>query len=177
MSHGIGIFPESASTVTPPFCSRFRTVVAVGGKLTLSGGTSASAPIFAAFIAVVNDARLAVGKGPVGWINPAVSLGKFNDLVLRMVNGRHAEFDFQTCTDLFKLSSAFNDIKNGSNPGCGTEGPWLGSCHRAGYAELHASSVEVLVTPLTLLLTSKSYYAHWYVRTRTCHRLWTSREP
>ncbi len=36
------------------------------------GGTSASAPIFASLIAAINDARIAVGKGPVGWINPAV---------------------------------------------------------------------------------------------------------
>ena len=37
-----------------------------------SGGTSASAPIFAAVVAAVNDARLAAGKSPVGFINPAV---------------------------------------------------------------------------------------------------------
>ena len=36
-------------------------------------GTSASTPIFAAMVAAVNDARLAAGKGPVGWMNPAVS--------------------------------------------------------------------------------------------------------
>lgn len=54
--------------------TRFPTVVAVDGNFTTSGGTSASAPIFASLIAAVNDARLAKGKGPVGWINPAVRL-------------------------------------------------------------------------------------------------------
>ena len=51
---------------------RFPTVVVVGGNFTLTGGTSASAPIVASLIAAVNDARLAAGKRPVGFINPAV---------------------------------------------------------------------------------------------------------
>ena len=42
-------------------------------ELQTTGGTSASAPIVASFIAAINDARIAAGKGPVGWINPAVS--------------------------------------------------------------------------------------------------------
>ncbi|KAJ7902510.1 subtilisin-like protein [Mycena olivaceomarginata] len=37
-----------------------------------SGGTSASAPIFASVIAAVNDARIAAGKSTVGFINPAL---------------------------------------------------------------------------------------------------------
>ena len=47
-----------------------------GGAPTLQTtfGTSASAPIVASFITAVNDARLAAGKGPVGWINPAVRI-------------------------------------------------------------------------------------------------------
>ena len=51
---------------------RFPTVIAEGGQFVLTGGTSASAPIFASFVAAINDARLAAGKGPVGFINPAV---------------------------------------------------------------------------------------------------------
>ncbi|KAI0349002.1 subtilisin-like protein, partial [Trametes cingulata] len=61
-----------------------------------SEGTSASAPTFASILSAVNDARLALGKKPVGWINPAIYSSTFN--------------------------GAFNDITNGSNPNCGTQG-------------------------------------------------------
>ena len=54
---------------------RWPIVVAENGKFSLSGGTSASAPIFASVIASVNDARIAAGKSTVGWINPAVRFG------------------------------------------------------------------------------------------------------
>ncbi|KAE8390103.1 peptidase S8/S53 domain-containing protein [Aspergillus alliaceus] len=64
------------------------------GESGLSGGTSASTPIFAAIINRIIDERLAVGKGPVGFINPV----------------------------LYKNPSVLNDITNGSNPGCGTDG-------------------------------------------------------
>ncbi|KAE8375728.1 Aorsin [Aspergillus bertholletiae] len=65
-----------------------------GGQFGSSGGTSASTPIFASIINRIIDERLAVGKGPVGFINPV----------------------------LYKNPSVLNDITNGSNPGCGTDG-------------------------------------------------------
>ncbi|OGM49728.1 protease S8 tripeptidyl peptidase I [Aspergillus bombycis] len=65
-----------------------------GGELGSSGGTSASTPIFAAIVNRIIDERLAVGKGPVGFINPV----------------------------LYKNPSVLNDITNGTNPGCGTDG-------------------------------------------------------
>ena len=58
------------------------------------GGTSASAPIFASIVTLLNEARLAAGKGPIGFLNPT----------------------------LYKNPSAFNDITIGNNPGCGTGG-------------------------------------------------------
>jgi tripeptidyl-peptidase I len=48
-------------------------VVAVNGQFRLLFGPSASSPVFASLITLVNDARLAAGKGPVGFINPVVS--------------------------------------------------------------------------------------------------------
>ncbi|CZR57887.1 related to tripeptidyl-peptidase I [Phialocephala subalpina] len=57
-------------------------------------GTSASAPTFGAVITLINEARLNVGKGPVGFINPT----------------------------LYAHPYLLNDITNGSNPGCGTAG-------------------------------------------------------
>ncbi|KAH9917379.1 subtilisin-like protein [Epithele typhae] len=68
--------------------------VAIDGQLQLVSGTSASAPTFASVLSAINDARLAVGKKPVGWVNPA----------------------------LYKFEGAFNDITEGDNPGCDTDG-------------------------------------------------------
>lgn len=58
------------------------------------GGTSASAPIFAGIVTLLNEARIAAGKGPLGFLNPT----------------------------LYANPDAFNDITIGSNPGCGTGG-------------------------------------------------------
>ncbi len=44
----------------------------VDGTLSLVFGTSASAPVVASIITLINDARIAIGKGPVGFINPVV---------------------------------------------------------------------------------------------------------
>ncbi|KAK9412956.1 putative Peptidase S53 domain-containing protein [Seiridium unicorne] len=68
--------------------------VFVGGEFGLSGGTSASTPIFAGIINRINDERLAIGKSPVGFINPV----------------------------LYEHPEVLNDITNGTNPGCGTDG-------------------------------------------------------
>ncbi len=45
---------------------------------------------------LINDARLAIGKKPIGFINPAIYSDKFK--------------------------SALHDIVGGNNPGCGTDG-------------------------------------------------------
>jgi tripeptidyl-peptidase-1 len=47
-------------------------------------------------ITLINDARLAAGKSPVGFINPAIYSAHFR--------------------------AAFHDIVSGNNPGCGTDG-------------------------------------------------------
>ncbi|THU82569.1 subtilisin-like protein [Dendrothele bispora CBS 962.96] len=71
-------------------------VVAVNGEFRLVFGTSASAPVVASIITLVNDARIAAGKKPVGFINPAIY------------------------SDQFK--NGLNDITTGDNPGCGSNG-------------------------------------------------------
>nr|POF27611.1 tripeptidyl-peptidase sed1 [Quercus suber] len=58
------------------------------------GGTSASAPIFASVITLLNEERLRVGKKPIGFLNPII----------------------------YKYPEMFNDVTIGSNPGCGTQG-------------------------------------------------------
>ncbi|KAF9006662.1 peptidase S8/S53 domain-containing protein [Cyathus striatus] len=68
--------------------------VSAQGHAVSIGGTSASAPTFAA-VALLNDARLAKGRPPLGFLNPLIyTLGV----------------------------SGFNDITAGNNPGCGTPG-------------------------------------------------------
>ncbi|KAI8633240.1 putative protease S8 tripeptidyl peptidase I [Xylariaceae sp. FL1651] len=68
--------------------------VYVNGEFQTSGGTSASTPIFASILNRINEERIAVGKGPVGFVNPV----------------------------LYANPGVLNDITNGSNPGCGTIG-------------------------------------------------------
>jgi tripeptidyl-peptidase-1 len=58
-------------------------------------GTSASAPAFAGVIALLNDAMLAAGKPPLGFLNP-------------LLYGAGA--------------AGMNDITVGNAPGCGTPG-------------------------------------------------------
>lgn len=55
-------------------CYRANYVVAVAGEFERVFGTSASAPVTASILSAVNDARLAIGKKPIGFINPTVSI-------------------------------------------------------------------------------------------------------
>lgn len=66
----------------------------VGANFELVGGTSQSAPIFAAIVNRLNEARIGAGKGPIGFLNPS----------------------------LYANPGMLNDITNGSNPGCNTIG-------------------------------------------------------
>ncbi|KAL1937832.1 hypothetical protein VTO73DRAFT_12852 [Trametes versicolor] len=71
-------------------------VVAVAGEFDLVFGTSCSAPVVGSLITLINDARITAGKGPVGFINPALYSDAFAD--------------------------SFHDITTGGNQGCGTPG-------------------------------------------------------
>ncbi|KAF8583812.1 subtilisin-like protein [Ramaria rubella] len=87
-------------------------VIAVDGSFSLVFGTSASTPVVGSILTLVNDARLAHGKSPIGFINPTIYTPQFQ--------------------------SAFNDILNGTNPGCGTplthnQSPWKGFEAVAGW--------------------------------------------
>jgi tripeptidyl-peptidase I len=63
-------------------------------------GTSAATPAFAGMVSLLNDALIAAGKNPLGFLNPMLySIG---------VDG-------------------LNDITSGNAPGCGTQG--FNVCH------------------------------------------------
>ncbi|KAG6827607.1 hypothetical protein H0H92_011146 [Tricholoma furcatifolium] len=72
------------------------TALGIDGEFGLVYGTSASTPVVASMITMVNDARIAAGKGPLGFINPTIYSSSFR--------------------------AAFNDITSGGNQGCGTPG-------------------------------------------------------
>ncbi|KAJ7932869.1 family S53 protease-like protein [Mycena leptocephala] len=71
-------------------------VVVAGNRTGLVSGTSASSPVFASVIALLNDELIAAGKSPLGFLNP----------FLYSPAGR----------------AALNDVTDGKNPGCGTSG-------------------------------------------------------
>lgn len=47
-------------------------IIFTGGAPTLIGGTSASAPVFAAILNRINEERIAAGKSTVGFVNPTL---------------------------------------------------------------------------------------------------------
>lgn len=47
-------------------------VIVLGGNYTAVSGTSASSPVFAGMISLVNSFRLQNGKSALGWVNPAL---------------------------------------------------------------------------------------------------------
>ncbi|KZP19252.1 subtilisin-like protein [Athelia psychrophila] len=69
---------------------------ALDGILQPLFGTSAATPVVASMIVLVNDARLAAGKKPIGFLNPIIYSESFQ--------------------------AGFNDIVKGNNHGCGTLG-------------------------------------------------------
>ncbi|KAK7965840.1 uncharacterized protein PG986_000117 [Apiospora aurea] len=89
---GTNILEAIASKVQPEVACE--TVIKSGGGFSNVFGTSASTPTFGAVITQINERRLALGKGPVGFLNPV----------------------------LYAHPDVMNDITRGANPGCGTAG-------------------------------------------------------
>ncbi|KAF8148410.1 peptidase S8/S53 domain-containing protein [Crassisporium funariophilum] len=71
-------------------------VIAAEGQFSRVFGTSAAAPVVGSILTMINDARITIGKKPIGFINPTIYSEGF--------------------------SAAFNDITSGGNEGCGTAG-------------------------------------------------------
>ena len=76
-------------------CGSNHDVIVWAGNITTIGGTSASSPTFASVISLVNDALLAKGKSPLGFLNPWLYGGAYK---------------------------ALTDITGGSSYGCHTSG-------------------------------------------------------
>ncbi|KAL8382145.1 hypothetical protein RB595_006093 [Gaeumannomyces hyphopodioides] len=69
-----------------------------GGRDRLLSGTSASAPVFAGIVALLNAARRAAGRPPLGFLNPM----------------------------LYRSAAAFTDVVDGSSVGCRREAAAFG---------------------------------------------------
>ncbi|KAF2662152.1 subtilisin-like protein [Lophiostoma macrostomum CBS 122681] len=68
-------------------------LVFFNGKMRILRGSSASTPVFASIITLINNERLNAGKRPLGFLNPAI----------------------------WKYPGMFNDILMGANEGCGID--------------------------------------------------------
>lgn len=71
-----------------------RQIVLGGGEWYLVGGTSLSAPVWGAVLTLINEERLKAGKPTLGFVNPI----------------------------LYAHPEVFNDVTQGTNPGCDTVG-------------------------------------------------------
>lgn len=47
-------------------------VIQIEGNFVPVFGTSAATPVVASMLSMINDARLSIGKRPIGFINPTV---------------------------------------------------------------------------------------------------------
>ena len=58
--------------------------LAFDGTFRFVFGTSASTPVVASIITLINDARMAAGKKSVGFINPTVRFPSFHRWTLKL---------------------------------------------------------------------------------------------
>lgn len=83
---------------------RHGALVIFGGKRGTVGGTSWSAPVWAGLCAILNEARLAAGRGPAPYLNPhlyrLVGTSCFRDITFGDNNGYRAAVGFDLVTGL-----------------------------------------------------------------------------
>ena len=91
----MGLFNRGGRAYPDVAAQGYRRAMVWNGEKYLVDGTSASAPTFAAVVALVNDALIADGKPPLGFLNPWLYSKGFE---------------------------AFTDITNGSTKGCNMSG-------------------------------------------------------
>ena len=91
-----------------------------GGRLSVTGGTSASGPIFAGLVALLNDVQLNNGKPPLGFINPwmynVAQSGKqaFNQILSG--DNRCRESNGACCDEGFVAQSGWNPLTGLGTP-------------------------------------------------------------
>ena len=93
-AYGKSVFNSSGRAYPDVAAIGLNMPIVLQGNDATEGGTSVAAPIFASIITLLNEERLEAGKKPIGFLNPII----------------------------YKYPDMFNDITEGKNPGCGTEG-------------------------------------------------------
>ncbi|RPD55410.1 subtilisin-like protein, partial [Lentinus tigrinus ALCF2SS1-6] len=91
-----GLFNSSGRAFPDISARGVNYLTEINGSFWTIDGTSASAPVIASIVALLNDTRLNLGLPSLGFIN----------LLLYSQQG----------------AAALNDVTSGSNPGCGTQG-------------------------------------------------------
>ncbi|EIW61085.1 subtilisin-like protein [Trametes versicolor FP-101664 SS1] len=91
-----GLFNASGRAFPDVSAAGVDYLIVVSGDTDIVSGTSASSPLFASVIALINDRLASKGKPPLGFLNPFL----------------YSEAG----------ASALNDVTEGSNPGCGSQG-------------------------------------------------------
>jgi len=88
--------------------------IVVGGVAQLESGTSASSPVFAGFVSLVNSARLAAGKPPLGFLNPALYSSNatdiYNDITSGFNNCAAAQGSLVCCEQGFHAAKGWDPL-------------------------------------------------------------------
>jgi tripeptidyl-peptidase-1 len=75
-------FPDIAAHSLAPYFP----LICLGGSFS-TGGTSASSPVWAGVVALLNDARLRAGKPVLGWLNPLLYLAGGGEVLTDITDG------------------------------------------------------------------------------------------
>eukprot|EP01036_Dinobryon_divergens_P033148 gene33148-42870_t len=92
----------------------------ISGNIQSLYGTSASAPVFAAFISLLNARLRSQGRSPVGFINPTLYYAGYNQSSSSSKAGGGKR-------------PQFNDIASGNNKCCADANPSLAVCCKSGF--------------------------------------------
>ncbi|EIW76307.1 tripeptidyl peptidase A [Coniophora puteana RWD-64-598 SS2] len=90
-----GLYNASGRGYPDVAAQAYNFLIVYQGQTGYVAGTSCASPTFTAFVSLLNDARINAGKSSLGFLNPFIYSGGYAGL---------------------------NDITEGNNPGCGTEG-------------------------------------------------------
>lgn len=97
-SENAGLFNPSGRAFPDVSAIGFLVDIILAGNEVSVMGTSASSPIFASCIALINDGLIANGKSPMGFLNPFLyssAASTFND----QVNGQEHLREYLTAAD------------------------------------------------------------------------------
>ena len=124
-------------------------VLFVGGTNGLASGTSASSPAVAGFFSNINAERMAIGKGSLGWVNPA--LYRYGAAFMNDITSGHTKCvaGGTCCPQGFYATP-------GWDPACGLGSPNYGKMHPILVALGSGNSVQPTAAPTyapTLSLT------------------------